>query len=393
MAVMEQVVKKKEASKLRFGWTTGACATAAMSAAYRDLVGVPSAATEAILLPKGRAVSFAVAYRRRGSGWAEAGIIKDAGDDPDVTHGALIIATVRFGLYRKHEQSDHETTNMDAGDDRSIAFIAGDGVGVVSRRGLPIDVGAAAINPVPRQMMRDSLARLAAELGGPATITVTISIPGGAELAQKTWNPRLGIIGGLSILGTTGIVRPYSCSAWIHAIHRGVDVARADGLTHIAAATGSRSELAAQQFYGLPVHAMIDMGDFAGGFLRYVRRHPVRRVTLAGGIAKLAKFAQGNLDLHSSRSRLDFAALATDAMTLGADPRLAAVIGDMTSLAAVLDYLKTAHPGLADLLVVSLCDRAAQRMDTLLKPSVCASDVIAIDRAGVIIGQSAARGD
>src|SRR5579884_943168 len=123
-------------------------------------------------------------------------------------------------------------------------------------------------------------------------------------------NARLGIVGGLSILGTTGIVVPYSCASWIHAIHRGIDVARAAGLDHIAAATGPTSERAVQRLYRLPEHALIDMGDFVGGTLKYLRRHPVPRLTLAGGFGKMAKLAAGHLDLHSARSEVDIAALA-----------------------------------------------------------------------------------
>jgi cobalt-precorrin-5B (C1)-methyltransferase len=121
-------------------------------------------------------------------------------------------------------------------------------------------------------------------------------------------NARLGIKGGLSILGTTGIVVPYSCSSWIHSIRRGIDVARAAGLDHIAGSTGATSERAVQRLYDLPDHALIDMGDFVGGMLKYLRGHPVARLTIAGGFAKLAKLAAGHLDLHSARSRVDTAA-------------------------------------------------------------------------------------
>ena len=128
-------------------------------------------------------------------------------------------------------------------------------------------------------------------------VEVEISIPGGEALAERTLNGRLGIVGGLSILGTTGIVVPYSCAAWIHAIHRGIDVARAAGVTHVAGATGASSEAAVQELHGLPEIALIDMGDFVGGMLKYLRAHPVPRVTIAGGVAKMTKLAQG---LHRS---------------------------------------------------------------------------------------------
>src|SRR5262249_26584917 len=187
-----------------------------------------------------------------------------------------------------------------------IGFAAGEGVGTVTRVGLSLAVGEPAINPAPRAMIRDMLIEVAAENGAPPPdVTITLSIPGGERLAEKTMNARLGIIGGLSILGTTGIVIPYSCSSWIHSIHRGIDVARAAGLERIAAATGATSERAVQRLYDLPDHALIDMGDFAGATLKYLRRHPIPRLTIAGGFAKLAKLPPGHLDFHSARTPLN----------------------------------------------------------------------------------------
>ena len=137
-----------------------------------------------------------------------------------------------------------------------------------------------------------------------------ISVPGGAKIAERTLNARLGILGGLSILGTTGIVTPFSCAAWIASIHRGIDVARATGLEIVAGATGSTSEAAIKALYALPEEALIDMGDFVGGMLKYLRKHPVRRVVVAGGMAKMTKLAQGLLDLHSKRGSVDLDFLA-----------------------------------------------------------------------------------
>ena len=148
---------------------------------------------------------------------------------------------------------------------------------------------------------------------------VTISVPGGEKIAERTWNPRLGIIGGISILGTTGIVHPFSCSAWIHSIMRGIDVCRANGITHALGATGSTSEDAARQFYNFPDEAILDMGDFAGGLLKYMRDNPVENLTLAGGFAKFTKLAHGSLDLHSGRSQVDLDWLAEEAGKIGLD--------------------------------------------------------------------------
>ncbi len=158
--------------------------------------------------------------------------------------------------------------------------------------------------------------------GDAGDVEIEIAVPGGEALAAKTLNGRLGIVGGLSILGTTGIVVPYSCSAWIHSIHRGIDVARAAGLTHIAGATGAASEAAVKALHALPETALIDMGDFVGGMLKYVKSHPVQRVTIAGGVGKMTKLAQGLLDLHSRRGAVDLAVLAKLAEQAGGSPAL-----------------------------------------------------------------------
>ncbi len=278
---------------LRYGWTTGACAAAATRAALTGLCTgtVPEVVT--ITLPKGETPSFPVLDAKIGNGWASASIEKDAGDDPDVTHGALIGVRV---------------TRRETGE--GVRFFAGEGVGTVTKPGLPIGVGEPAINPVPRLMMNQQVADVFKELSVEFPLDITVSVPGGAALAEKTWNPRLGIVGGLSILGTTGIVRPFSCAAWIASIHRGIDVAVASGLTHVVGATGSTSETTVRGLYDLPEVAYLDMGDFAGGLLKYLRNHPVERLTIAGGPGKMSKLAQGALDLHSKRSQVDLAALA-----------------------------------------------------------------------------------
>ena len=295
----------KQVAPLRRGWTTGTCAAAAAKAAYAALVTGEFPDPVEVTLPRGERPSFALAMTHMDDGAATAGVVKDAGDDPDVTHGALVCATVRAGAVGG-----------------GVIFRAGEGVGTVTRAGLPVAVGEPAINPVPRRMIRDAIAEVAAAAGRVPDAEVKISIPGGEALAAKTLNGRLGIVGGLSILGTTGIVVPYSCSAWIHAIHSGIDVARAAGLTHIAGATGASSETGAQKLYGLPEIALIDMGDFVGGMLKYLRNHPVPRVTIAGGVAKMTKLAQGLTDLHSKRGAVDLVTLAEFAKAAGGSHEL-----------------------------------------------------------------------
>jgi cobalt-precorrin-5B (C1)-methyltransferase len=275
---------ERQERPLRRGWTTGTCAAAAAKAAFAALITGEFPDPVEVTLPRGERPSFALAMTRRDGDVASAGVIKDAGDDPDVTHGALVVATVRLAA---------------AG--AGVTFRAGEGVGTVTRPGLPVPPGEPAINPMPRRMMRDAIAEVAAASGRAADAEIEIAIPGGVALAAKTLNGRLGIVGGLSILGTTGIVVPYSCAAWIHSIHRGIDVARAAGLTHIAGSTGAASETAVQKLYELAEIALIDMGDFVGGMLKYVRVHPLPRVTIAGGVGKMSKLAQGLTDLHSKR--------------------------------------------------------------------------------------------
>ena len=305
---------------LRRGWTTGACAAAAARAAFTGLLAGHFPDPVSIRLPRGGLASFPLALAEFGKDRTRAGVVKDAGDDPDVTHGALVIAETMW-----------------AAPGSGIGFAAGEGVGTVTRPGLPLAVGEPAINPAPRAMMRDALLAVAAEHGAPAPdVTITLAIPGGQRLAEKTMNARLGILGGLSILGTTGVVVPYSCASWIHSIHRGIDVARAARLNHIAAATGATSERAVQQLYGLPDHALIDMGDFVGGTLKYLRSHPIERLTIAGGFAKLAKLASGHLDLHSARSRVDIAALVEILAELGADAEIAEKARTATGAAEIL---------------------------------------------------------
>lgn len=349
---------RKPATELRRGWTTGACATAATKAALMGLWGeMPE--TVSITLPKGETPTFEIAMSNVAGDAATAGIIKDAGDDPDVTHGALVQVTVRPS-------------------NGGVVFRAGEGVGTVTKAGLPIGVGEPAINPVPRAMMDEVVAELASEYGQPPDIEITVSIENGAEIAKKTWNPRLGIVGGLSILGTTGIVRPFSCAAWIASIHRGIDVARADGLGHVAGCTGNTSEKVVQALYGLPDHAMLDMGDFVGGMIKYMRRHPVKRLTIGGGIGKLSKLAQGASDLHSGRSQVDFDVLADWA----GDTRVA-------QANTVLEAYEIAGAPLAERVAKVAAAKAMEMFEGGTAPDVL--DVVVIDRAGTIIAQATRR--
>jgi len=358
---------RKPDGPLRRGWTTGACATAATKAAYTALLTGHFPDPVSINLPKGERPAFALARESLADGAATAAIVKDAGDDPDVTHLATISVTVRPGA-----------------PGGGVVFKAGEGVGTVTKAGLPIPPGEPAINPVPRELMRDVVAEVAAAHGGSGDVVIEISVPGGEELAKKTWNPRLGILGGLSILGTTGVVIPFSCSAWIHSIHRGIDVARAEGFPLLAACTGSTSEAAVAKRHGLPETAFIDMGDFAGGMLKYLRRHPVPKLIIGGGFAKLAKLAEGHMDLHSGRSQIDMDWLAARLGEVGGNAeQVQAARGANTGL-EVLNIAKAADLPLGDRIAALAREQALEMLDDSGTEIV----VEAFDREGRIVGSA-----
>ena len=355
-------VMNGKGENLRRGWTTGACATAAAKAAVQALLGGGFPDPVEITLPKGQTVAFALADHCLKPGAAMAAVVKDAGDDPDVTHGALIVVTAR-----------------PAATGAGILFRAGEGVGTVTLPGLLVPPGEPAINPMPRQMIAAAIAEVA---GPEADFEIEIAVPGGAALAERTLNGRLGIINGLSILGTTGIVIPFSCAAWIDSIHRGIDVARATGQDHIAGSTGSTSERVVEAHHGLDPKQLIEMGDFIGGMLKYLRTHPVPRVTIAGGVAKMSKLAQGMLDVHSKRGRADQQALADIATSVGGDAALAAKITASNTVAEAFGHAAAAGIQLGD----AVAARAWQVAAPVLQDTGSALEILVIDRDGKIRG-------
>ena len=352
---------------LRYGYTTGACATAATLAAASLLLAGSKLDQVQIRLPRGQRPVFRLEYcRLTGTGTgAEAATIKDAGDDPDVTHGSLIFAQV--------------TVSEPPG----VRFHAGPGVGTVTRPGLPIPPGEPAINPTPRRMIAEHLVKLAAEHGYGGGFEVTIGVENGVELAQKTLNPRLGIVGGLSILGTTGIVRPFSCSAYIASIQQAIDVARANGLTHVAACTGATSEQTMRTHYALSDMALIEMGDFAGAVLKHLRRAPVPRLSLAGGFGKISKLAAGHLDLHSRSSSVDRILLTVEAAALGADAGLQEAMRTANTSQQALTLAQAVGLPLGD----RICMLAREQARAIL-PLEVAVEVWATDREGRPVGHA-----
>ncbi|KQQ54913.1 cobalt-precorrin-6A synthase [Pseudomonas sp. Leaf127] len=355
----------EQPAPLRSGLTTGSCATATSLAAARLLLTGQACDAVQITLPKGKQVQMRLEFCRPLDGGAEAATIKDAGDDPDVTHGALVFAHVRLT------------------GEPGVRFLAGRGVGTVTRPGLVLGVGEPAINPVPRRMMSEHLQGLADEHGHAGGFEVTIGVQDGEALALKTMNPRLGILGGLSILGTSGIVRPFSCAAYIASIQQGIDVAATNGYRHIAACTGNASEDTMRRVYGIPDIALIEMGDFVGAVLKHVRKVPVDTLSLCGGFGKISKLAARHMDLHSRHSSIDLPQLARWAADVGADAALQQLICEANTSQQALALCSAAGVPLGD----AVCAHALAFARSVVPASVTV-EVFAIDRQGGIVGHA-----
>ncbi len=280
---------------LRSGYTTGACAAAAAKGAAQMLRDRQLLDEVEVILPGGELVAFRLHHQELHENWASCSVFKDAGDDPDITNGAEINVTM-------------DMEPAPAGSKGEIVIGGGTGIGQVTKPGLAVPVGEWAINPVPRQMIRVFINEIFAIRCFPSVIRVTVSIPNGEELAKKTLNARLGIIGGLSILGTTGIVKPISAKAWTDTIDAAIDVALACGSEAVVLSTGRSSEMVAQLHLGnseFREESFIMMGDHAGYAVKACAGKGVRKVIIAGQFAKLLKIACGHEQTHVSSSELD----------------------------------------------------------------------------------------
>ncbi|NWG36051.1 cobalt-precorrin-5B (C(1))-methyltransferase [Nitrososphaera sp.] len=303
-----EVEEKKRKGQLRTGYTTGTTATAATKAALLALLGKEVREVQ-VSLPKGKTATLKVAWTQSENGRATSAAVKDGGDDPDVTHGAEICSTVSF--------------NDKAG---AVNIDGGQGVGRVTKPGLGLEVGRAAINPTPMAMLKQAVEQVAGEQIKARGVDVVISVPKGEELAKKTDNPRLGIMGGISILGTTGIVLPYSTASFAAAIRQSLDVAIAAGADSAILTTGGRSEDFAKAMFDLPEHCFVQMGDFAGYSVRQAAAKKMRRVVMAGFIGKLTKMAMGVKQTHVRGSHVDMEFMAGLAESCGANQKVLAEI-------------------------------------------------------------------
>jgi cobalt-precorrin-5B (C1)-methyltransferase len=311
---------------LRTGYTTGACAAAAAKAATRCLVRDTLLTEIETTLPNGTRVTFPLKQCERRGASSVCSVIKDAGDDPDCTNGAELVAEVELKA------------------DPGISIEGGDGVAHVTKPGLGLDVGSLAITPVPR---RNLTAMVEEELAGSPHhgARVVLSVPGGLEMARQTINERLGLLGGISILGTTGIVKPYSTAAYRVSVVQAIDVAAEQGLGHVVLTTGGKSEQYAMALYPhLPEDAFIQVGDFIGDGLKHSARRGIARATIVGMMGKMSKMADGKMMTHAAGSQVNMELLATLAAELGAGDELCGAIRQANTARHVLELCAQAGP-------------------------------------------------
>ncbi|MEV4120161.1 cobalt-precorrin-5B (C(1))-methyltransferase [Micromonospora sp. NPDC049645] len=363
---------KVRPTALRTGWTTGACATAAAKAAVTALVTGTTQQEVEIGLPAGRRVRFPV-ERCELTGTppvrAEAVVVKDAGDDPDVTHGAELTATV------------------DWTDVPGLRLAGGAGVGTVTKPGLGLTVGGPAINDTPRRMIGEAVAEVV-DLGE-VGVRVVISVPRGEIMARKTTNRRLGILGGISILGTTGIVRPFSTASWRASVVQAVHVMAAQGERTVVLCTGGRTERAARALLPeLPEVCFVEVGDFTGAAVTAAVGDAMTGVVFVGMAGKLAKLAAGILMTHYTRSKVDLSLLGAVTADAGGDPALVAAVTEANTGRHAYELWEAA--GLLGPAGDLLCQRVRDVLRRFAGPTVTV-DVAMVDFAGAHVVASSGR--
>jgi cobalt-precorrin-5B (C1)-methyltransferase len=343
---------------MRTGWTTGTCASAAAKAAVIGLDTGTTPHSVEVGLPGGQRVSFDVADRDPSRPW-HAAVVKDAGDDPDVTNGAHITVDARW---------------LEGPGKGTVELAAGPGVGTITLPGLGLEIGAPAINPVPRRMIRAAVGEVTSR-----PVHLTVSVPGGEAMAAKTSNARLGIEGGISILGTTGIVRPFSTAAWRASVVQQVDVAAAQGRTTMVLSTGGRTDAAAQRLMpGLPTVCFVEVGDFTGIALRRAAAAGMTEVVFVGMAGKITKLASGILMTHYRRSKIDGQLLDEVARESGAPT---SVIEAATATATARHFAEACiSAGMLEPLRL-LCERAARACESYVNGALSVR-VVMVDFEG-----------
>lgn len=360
------------APPMRRGYTTGACAAAAAKGAALLLITGDRLAAVEIELPAGFRHSFELTgWQRNGQDSAACATVKDAGDDPDATHQAWIEAAVSW--------LDHPGVEIDGGR----------GVGRVTKPGLPVAVGEAAINPVPRRMIREAVSAVLEEHGAARGLRVVISVPDGERIALRTLNPRLGITGGISILGTRGVVTPFSTEAYKASVVQAISVAAASGNRQIVLTTGGSSEkYAMAMFAGLAEEVFIQMGEYVGFSLEHAKAYGIRKVTFVGMAGKFSKVAQGAMLIHSRNAPVDFAFLAAVAADAGAEASMVQEIASANTASQVVDMMTEAGNSV---FFEQLCRHACQQSLKHLNGGMNV-EMVLVTMKGRVLGRAEIRG-
>jgi len=361
-----EIEEKKRKGKLRTGYTTGTTATAATKGALYALVTGKPVDEVTVSLPKGRTATLKIAWTKGENDKVMCAAIKDGGDDPDATHGAEICSTVSFSKNKGQ-------INIDGAK----------GVGRVTKPGLGLEIGKAAINPTPMKMLEQSVLEVAKQELKKQGVNILISVPTGEEIAKKTDNPRLGIMGGISILGTTGIVLPYSTASFAASIRQSLDVAIAMGADTAVLTTGGRSEDFAKGIFELPDHCFVQMGDFAGYAIKQCANKNLKKAIIAGFIGKITKMAMGIKQTHVAGSHVNMEFMARLAAEFKASPKVVQEIKDANTARHVSEIItKNNIAGYFDL----VCKMVHQQM-TEHASGQLEMEVIMFEFDGRVIGR------
>lgn len=318
MIIVEKITKK-----LKTGFTTGTSATAAAKAALLSIINQKKVTEVDVKLPKGNSIKIPIQVCDFETERGHCSVIKDGGDDPDVTHGAEIVVDLLL-TEKKNE----------------IEIDGGEGVGIVTKPGLGLEINKPAINPVPKKMINENLRETAGDLLKNKGIKVVISVPKGRELGPKTDNPRIGILHGISILGTSGIVIPFSTASYAASIRQNIDVAIAMGNDVVVLTTGGRSEDFAKKIIDLPDHCFVQMGDFSGYTMQQCSKKNISKAFVVGFIGKLAKMAAGVKQTHVKGSKIDMNFLGKIAEECGASDTIIDEIHKANTARHVLEIIK-----------------------------------------------------
>ncbi len=362
MVIVEKIDKKK----LKTGFTTGTCATAAAKASLLSIINQTKVENVNVKLPKGNFIKIPIHFCEFDKSKARCSVIKDGGDDPDVTHGAEIIVDLSF-------------TDMK----NNIEIDGGEGVGIVTKPGLGLEINKAAINPVPKKMINENLTDAAGNLLLEKGIKVIISVPKGKELGPKTDNPRIGILNGISILGTSGIVFPFSTASYAASIRQNLDVAIAMKNDTVVLTTGGRSEDFAKKIIDLPDHCFVQMGDFSGYTIQQCSQKKIKKAYVVGFIGKLAKMAAGVKQTHVKGSKVDMKFLSELARSSGANQTIIEEIGRANTARHVSEIIKENKiAGFFE----QICDKTHQQMKKHSKEKI-SLEVILFDFDGNILAK------